>query len=121
MKPRTSLRGLMILTACVAAACWRLDLPRQRLNRFVAAVEAGDYERARAMVDADHARHIRLPRDFAAQWPNIPCGWGVFPREPSALDWLLGRRRFSVGGLGGPLGCTNTFTATAGGIRGPWQ
>ena len=42
MKPRISLRGLLIFTAIVATFCYWRDRPRQIANRFVAAIEAGD-------------------------------------------------------------------------------
>ncbi len=47
--PRFSLRGLLLLTAAVAALGYWRDRPRQMANRFVALIEAGDYRAAEAM------------------------------------------------------------------------
>lgn len=120
MRLRISLRGLLVLTACVAVACWWLDRPRQVMDRFVAAVEAGDYNAVRSMIDVDHASpRIRLPDEFADQGPRLPYKWGISRREPTILDWLQGRRRISVSQLNGPAGCSNTLIVTASGIRRP--
>jgi hypothetical protein len=52
-RPRISLRGLLILTALLAAFCYWRDRPRQVANRFVAAIEAGDYRAAEAILSSD--------------------------------------------------------------------
>jgi hypothetical protein len=121
MKLRFSVRRLLLLTACVAVICWWLDRPRQLANAFAAAVEAGDYELARSMIDPDHAKFIRLPSEQVVERPNQPPHtWGLWQPEPSLLDWFRGRRRIIVAGLAGPEGCSNPFTVTARGVHGPW-
>ncbi len=115
MKLRISLRGLLVLTACVAVACWWLDRPRQVMNRFVAAVEAGDYDAVRAMIDVEKTTpRIRLPDESAVEYE-----WGILQREATMLDWLQGRRRISVSQLNGPAGCSNMLIVTANGVRRP--
>jgi hypothetical protein len=54
MTPRISIRGLLFLTALVAAFCYWRDRPRQIANRLVAAIEAGDYELADALFRGGH-------------------------------------------------------------------
>ncbi len=83
MKPRISLRGLLVLTTCLAAVCWWRDRPRQIANRFVAAIEAGDYEAADAMFVRGRSLY------------DETVGHATFSAsqyKPSLADWMRGER-----------------------------
>jgi hypothetical protein len=51
MRPRFSLRWLLLLTALVAAVCyWWIARPTNVANRFAAAIDSADYAAAQGMV-----------------------------------------------------------------------
>jgi hypothetical protein len=81
--PRFSLRGLLLLTACLAIFCYWRDRPRQVAKRFAAAVEAGDFQAAEAMFTIKDDHFPKLP-------PASPH-WKALPIKSTWQDWLAGR------------------------------
>lgn len=87
MRPRFTLRTLLILTALAAAACyWFVARPTIVANRFVAAVNRGDYPAAQALAiqpaSWDQPPDWRLlntkPLQYSAQvqprtWVDLCC------------------------------------------------
>jgi hypothetical protein len=91
-RPRFSLRAMLLLTVAVAALCWYRDLPRQNAERFIALVEARDYEAAEAMFPGG--------RVGISNKPTGMIDWEATRERQSALDWLCGRCYVNVtGGL----------------------
>ncbi len=116
MKLRFSLRTMLILMTCAAALCWWRDRPRRMADQFVDAIEAGDFEAAKAMI-VDRQREVIacfLERDVRNR---ILDG----ERETqSSWEWINGQCRVAVTfldfeGLGGSI--TVLMMATNEGIR----
>jgi hypothetical protein len=87
MRPRISLRTLLLLTAVVAAlCCWR-DRPRQIANRFVTAFNSNNVE----VTDSLFSAYVRCSTLF----PFVQRTEAFTAvREPQSLaDWLKGEAR----------------------------
>jgi len=67
----------------LAGFCYWRDLPRQNAKRFVALIEAGDYEAADAMFNGKRVG-ITNTADGLSRWQ-------VTRRPQSAADWARGR------------------------------
>jgi hypothetical protein len=81
-RPRFSLRGLLLLTALVAAFCYWHDRPRRVANKFAALLEGANFEAANAMIFlGEH----RMTAAFHAS------AYEVQRSEQSLRDWLSGR------------------------------
>ena len=106
---------MLILTAGLAAFCYWRDRPRQVANRFVAAIEAGDYAAAEAMFGGDRVGIANPPTEMSE--------WEVIQVVPSAVDWLCGRREVLVIGNVNEIGFTVYAIATATGMErdGDWE
>lgn len=123
MKPRFSLKLLLIAVTVVAVfCCWRMQ-PARTAAAFRQTVERGDNERARKMICDD--RCIRAyERDAPTYWTDAHAAF----QEQSLIDWLAGRiqgiltvtfhqEMQSEAGLGGvEIVCTFPITSTAAGI-----
>jgi hypothetical protein len=104
--PRFSLRGLLILTASLAAFCYWRDRPRQVAKRFVAAVEAGDYKLAEAMLDekasiGSTVFDLRPPPRLLRDASTKPLKWTVVENGQTFGDWLTGRYHVSLDAVDG--------------------
>jgi hypothetical protein len=111
MRPRISLRGLLILTALLAAFCYWRNRPRQIASQFVAAIEAGDYAFADTLVVDDDGT-------FSMRECAGPAGEFWIVRVPqTSTDWLNGQCRITFVGKGSAFGVDGTVAATASGIR----
>jgi hypothetical protein len=89
-RPRFSLRSLLIVTAILAAICYWRERPRQMANRFVAAIEAGEYYLAESMCGDE-------PLALSERLVNLG-GWEAARKPQTMTDWLLGRCYVHVGG-----------------------
>jgi hypothetical protein len=97
MRPRFSLRGVLILTAIVAVFCGWRDRPRQVAKRFVAALEAKDQAALERLI-VDHARFERMLRIL-----QNAASEGTAQREGQTFaEWLKGQCRvqFTIDGAG---------------------
>jgi hypothetical protein len=109
MKPlRFSLCGLLILTALLAAFCYWRDRPRQIANRFVAAIEAGEYELADFIAGDGGFSVTELAGSGGEFW--------VGPQRQTVSDWLSGQCHVRFIGKGAALGTDGMVTATAFGV-----
>ena len=79
MRPRFSLHGLLLLTVAVAGLCWYRDLPRQKANLFVAAVNARDYVAAGELISTRYSSIQARPAlgnySLARVQPQSPFDW----------------------------------------------
>jgi hypothetical protein len=87
-RPRFSLRGLLLLTACLAVFITVWDRPRRIASRFAAAIEAGD----RATADAIYKHGNFSVIDFAQDGSKFDS----HRARQSIGDWLLGRCRVVI-------------------------
>ena len=111
MKLRFSLRGLLLMTACLAVFLYWRDRPRQIANRFVAAIEAGDYALANSLFVAGYDDTKKLVEgDSDAEF------WAERLQQ-SGFDWLRGECRATFVGKGTAFGVDGVAVATAGGIE----
>jgi hypothetical protein len=104
MKRRISLRGLLLLTVCLATFCYWRDRPRQIANRFVAAIEAGDYELAESIF-ADDGLGLTDEQ-------SIFTGWEARNLGQSAGEWLRGHHEIYIRAIYG-RGLDINLTANA--------
>ena len=109
MKLRFSLRGLLLLTVCLAVFLYWRDRPRQIANRYVAAIEAGDYKLADSMVDNQWVGVTHKPADMDA--------WKALRKEQLATDWLRGRCYVYVTGDLARFRFSHQIVATATGMQ----
>jgi hypothetical protein len=116
MKLRFSLRTLLILMTFAAALCWWRDRPRRLADRFVDAIEAGNFEAANSMI-VDRQWEVFaafLKRDERNRILDAA-------RETqTSREWINGQCRVAVTfldfeGLGGSI--TVLMMATNEGIR----
>jgi hypothetical protein len=116
MKPRFTIRVLLILTACLAAFCYWRDRPRQIANQFVAAIESGDYKLAESMFKTHYSALTTMPPPRPPYWVADPLGQG-----PS--DWFAGRYPLRVYGWAIDVSVACYMNATATGIEpvGKWH
>jgi hypothetical protein len=114
MRPRFSLRGLLLLTACLAALLYWFSRPLQVANHFVAAIEAGDHKAAEAMFTTDDRELTNLSQ-------SVP-GWAALPITRSARDWFAGRYFIRLAGIEGGKSVVCYVKATAAGMEpaGKW-
>src|SRR5687768_7706122 len=83
MRPRFSLRGLLLLTVAVAGICWYRDLPRQNANVFVLAVNARDYVAAGELISGRYSSIQARPALENYSLARV--------QPQSTFDWLTGR------------------------------
>jgi hypothetical protein len=87
-RPRFSLRGLLLLTACLAAFCYWRDRPRRIANQFAELIQAENFEAAEKMY---------TPPGQPRRVGFGPAGdWRVVRKPQSARDWLAGRYYVTV-------------------------
>jgi hypothetical protein len=110
MKLRFSLRALLVLTTVVGLAClWRCR-PSRLAEQFVAAVKAGDYDRADSLfADREHA----FVAKFMSGYRNKANAVAV---KQSVGQWLAGTSEVTVDlidhrGLGASLNVVIPLTA----------
>lgn len=84
-KLRFSIRTLLIVTALAAIAMWWLASPDATSQRFVTAIESGNYDLAGAMFLVDGAN------DMLTKWKPLNSAYAL-PIAPKLRDRLRGRR-----------------------------
>ena len=90
MKPRFSLRVVLVVTAVVAVACWWRVRPTRVADQFVRAVAAGDYQRAdKLFANQEHA----FVAKFMADYRNKAKALAV---RQSMAQWLAGQCEISL-------------------------
>src|SRR5262245_4175976 len=113
-RPRFTLRALFILTGLLAAFCYWRDRPRQVANRFIALIEAGDYQAAEAMFGG---KRVGIS--------NVPAGMSdvkASRKRQSAADWLWGQCYVNFTGTVGNDDYLLPSIATATGMQaGNWR
>ena len=129
MRPRFSIRTLLVLTALAAAACyWWISAPTQVALRFKQAVESADYRSANAMfLEANKSVRDMFTRDpdTTSAVPAAGLTVRVLPR--SWTDLVRRERRLAVSGSTGeesfrgsesrqPFGYALMLVATPSGI-----
>jgi hypothetical protein len=103
MRPRFSLRSLLVVfTLAIVFCVWR-DQPRKVANRFVAAVDAQRYAAADALLTN---RDEQLVAQFVARDDRNQIGAERLPQ--SLTEWLSGKCHVAVSlkdfqGLGGDI------------------
>jgi hypothetical protein len=115
LRPRFSLRMLLMLTTCVALFCWWRQRPAVIADKFIDAVKARDYAAADALFQRPQTGFVEefMRRDDRNRI--------TVTREPqTAGDWLKGVCRMSVAledfsGLGASI--VIHFTSDATGVR----
>jgi hypothetical protein len=115
---RFSLRALLIAFALVAGICYWLILPTIEAERFVRAVDSGDFKSADAC--------FHRPEDrFFVTWKEK--NWAFKPQAEleswSFTEFVEGRRRVAIrityGNHGQLHGLEGTAIATRSGVRSP--
>jgi len=109
---------LLVAIALMAGACYWLILPTIEAERFVRAVDSGDFE------SADACFHKPLDRFFVS-WNEK--NWAFKPQAEleswSFAEFVGGRRRVAVrityGNPGRLHGLEGTITATRSGLKSP--
>jgi hypothetical protein len=115
---RFSLRVLLLVTALLAGICYWLILPTIEAERFVRAVDTGDFKSADAC--------FHRPEDrFFVSWKEK--NWAFKPQAEleswSFTEFVEGRRRVAIrityGNPGQLHGLEGTATATRSGVKSP--
>jgi hypothetical protein len=92
MKLRFSLRALLAAMAIAALVCLWRDQPRRMAERFAAALKAGQYEEANAMVSQASDPTPIPVLDFSEFASSDSRNWITAERQPQTTrDWLAGR------------------------------
>jgi hypothetical protein len=95
MRPRFSLRTLLILTALAATACWWVTPPTVVANRFLRAMQARDFAAAdQFFSDPSNAVQSRI-REVVGNWPLMSTESMLV--KATWADWLTGRRTIHFG------------------------
>src|SRR5687768_9737013 len=111
MKPRFSLRALLIIVACLAALGYWRNRPRQIADQFVAALVAGDYQLANSLFVAEYDQaNAFIADDSAAEF------WAE-RQSQSTTEWLRGECGAKFIGKGTAFGIDGTAIVTGRGIE----
>ena len=84
---RFSIRGLLVLTVSVAAACYWWDKPSRVAREFAAAIESGDPRRIRALAPTQRGFH-----EAFHPGPNAAV---TLKLEPFSFQTWIRRRRYA--------------------------
>jgi hypothetical protein len=112
--PRFSLRGLLLLTAIVAALGYWRDRPRQIANQFTAALEAKDRAALGRLV-ADFSRYDRM----FSLLGNAATDTSAAREDQRFSDWVKGECRvlFVIDGPGNLHNYRGTGVASATNVK----